>query len=255
MDLHLRGRTALIAASSSGLGFGTATALADEGANVSICGRDRTRLTQAADRLRRQEGQVLAEQVDLTDPTQTQQWVEHTANHFGGLDIVVTNSGGVPFGPVGDFTPAEISQAVSDNLMPHVCLALGALPYLCASGAGRLLMVASESIREPHPESGLSSIARLGVLGLMKGLVPQLGAAQATVNVLAPGYHRTAALDEQFGNDIDAQLEIVARRLPIGQVGQPEDFGAAVAFLASSHARFITGTVLSIDGGNARGIH
>lgn len=255
MYLGLRGRLALIAASTSGLGLAAATALASEGVHVGICGRNPERLASAFERLSSHGVTVLADRVDLTNIDAACNWVDDVADQFGGLDIVVTNSGGVSFGPLPQFSPSLIMQAVHDNLTPHVALALAALPHLRASGNGRLLMIASESIREPHESSGLSSVARLGVLGLMKGLVDDLGRHHATVNVLAPGYHRTAALEKQFGNQIESRIAEIASRLPAGQIGNPADFGAFVAFLASDYARFITGTVNSVDGGNTRGIH
>jgi 3-oxoacyl-[acyl-carrier protein] reductase len=115
-------------------------------------------------------------------------------------------------------------------------------------------MITSESIRQPHPESGLSSVARLGLLGYMKGLVEALGPSGVTVNVIAPGFHRTPILDEQFGADVDAELAKVTGRIPLGRVGDVDDFGALVTFLAGEQASYVTGSVVVADGGNTRGI-
>lgn len=255
MDLGLRGRTALVAAASSGLGLGVARALAAEGANVSICGRNADRLARAhlaVDAVG--PGEVLSSRVDLTDEESATAWVERTAEAFGRLDVVVTNSGGVPFGPVDGFQLPAYREAVDGNLLPHISLTLAALPLLRRNGWGRVVMIASESIRQPHPESGLSSVARLGLLGYMKGLVETLGASRVTVNVVAPGFHRTPILDEQFGAEVETELAKVAARIPLGRVGNVDDFGALVAFLAGEQASYVTGSVVMVDGGNTRGI-
>lgn len=255
MDLRLNGRVALVAAASSGLGLAVAKALAEEGAHVSICGRDPARLAQAHAAVSAAgPGDVLSVPVDLTDERAAASWVDRTAEAFGRLDIVVTNSGGVPFGPVDSFQVADFREAVEGNLLPHVSVTLAALPHVRRGGWGRLLMITSEAIRQPHPESGLSSVARLGLLGYMKGLVEALGSSGVTVNVIAPGFHRTPILDEQFGADVENELAKVAQRIPLGRVGNVEDFGALVAFLAGEQASYITGSVVVADGGNTRGI-
>ncbi|MEU9607350.1 SDR family oxidoreductase [Streptomyces sp. NPDC048057] len=255
MDLGLAGRVALVAASSSGLGLATARALAAEGAHVSLCARDPDRLARARAEIDASgPGRVLSTVVDLTDADEAAAWVDRTAEEFGALHVVVTNSGGVPFGPVESFTVAQYRDAVEGNLLPHVSLALAAAPHLTAAGWGRLIMITSESVRQPHPGSGLSSVARLGVLGFVKGLVHSFGDAGVTVNVLAPGFHRTPILDVQYGDEVEERLAEVARTLPLGRIGRAEDLGALVTFLASEQAAFVTGSVLVADGGNCRGI-
>jgi 3-oxoacyl-[acyl-carrier protein] reductase len=255
MDLGLKGRVALVAASSSGLGLAVAKAFAAEGAHVSICGRDPVRLAKAHAEVNAVgPGDVLSIPVDLCDERAAAAWVRQTADTFGGIDVVVTNSGGVPFGPVDAFGVADYREAIDANLLVHIGITLAALPLLKEGGWGRVLMIASESVRQPHPESGLSSVARLGLLGYMKGLVHALGASGVTVNVLAPGFHRTPILDEQFGDSIEEELAEVARRIPLGRIGTAADFGALAAFLASEQASYVTGTVFVADGGNTRGI-
>ncbi|MFH8617796.1 SDR family NAD(P)-dependent oxidoreductase [Streptomyces sp. NPDC017979] len=255
MDLGLAGRVALVAASSSGLGLATARALAAEGAHVSLCARDPDRLARARAEVDAcGPGRVLSTVVDLTDADEAAAWVDRTAEEFGALHVVVTNSGGVPFGPVDSFTVAQYRDAVEGNLLPHVSLALAAAPHLTAAGWGRIIMITSESVRQPHPGSGLSSVARLGVLGFVKGLVHTFGDAGVTVNVLAPGFHRTPILDVQYGDEVEQRLAEVARSLPLGRIGRAEDLGALVTFLASEQAAFVTGSVLVADGGNCRGI-
>ncbi|WP_133912228.1 SDR family NAD(P)-dependent oxidoreductase [Streptomyces sp. NBC_00582] len=255
MNLGLSGRAALVAASSSGIGLAVAKVLAAEGADVSICGRDPGRLAAAHREVDASgPGRVLSRVVDLRDEHAAAAWVRHTAEEFGALHVVVSNSGGVPFGPVQDFEVAQYREAVNDNLLPHVSLSLAAAPYLRAAGWGRIVMITSESVRQPHPGSGLSSVARLGVLGFAKGLVEAFGPAGVTVNVLAPGFHRTPILDVQYGDRVEERLAEVAAGIPLGRIGRAEDLGALVAFLASTQAAFVTGTVLVADGGNTRAI-
>ncbi|WP_406277967.1 SDR family NAD(P)-dependent oxidoreductase [Embleya sp. NBC_00896] len=255
MDLGLDGRAALVAASTSGIGLAIARTLAAEGADVSICGRDRARLARAhAEVDACGKGRVLATPVDLRDEDAAAAWVGRTAEEFGALHVVVTNSGGVPFGPVQDFAVAQYREAINDNLLPHVSLALAAAPHLAAAGWGRIVLITSESVRRPHPGSGLSSVARLGVLGFAQGLVHAFGASGVTVNVLAPGFHRTPILDRQYGRRVEERLAEVARGIPLGRIGRAEDLGALVCFLASDQAAFVTGSVLVADGGNSGGI-
>ena len=258
MDLGLRDRVALVSAASSGLGLAAARSLAGEGAHVAICGRDGDRLSAARAEILAATGaggsEVWADQVDLRNPAAVAAWVHDVAGRRGRLDVVVTNTGGVPFGPLEQFGVDDVRDALEDNLLPAVGLALTALPHLQASDAGRLLMMTSEAVRQPSRTSGLSSVARLGLLGVAKGLVDPLGASGATVNVVAPGYHRTPILDVQFGDAIDEHLTEVAETLPVRRIGDVEDLGAVVSFLAGRHAGSITGTVVLVDGGKTKGI-
>jgi 3-oxoacyl-[acyl-carrier protein] reductase len=255
MDLGLTGRVALVAAASSGLGLAVARTLAAEGAHVAICARDPDRLARAHAEIDGcGPGRVRSTSVDLTDDAAVAAWVRDTAAELGALHIVVTNSGGVPHGPVDAFDTGTYREALTGNTVPHVAVTLAALPFLTRAGWGRIVMITSEAVRQPLADTGLSAVARLGVLGFAKGLVHSLGAQGVTVNVLAPGFHRTPALDAQFGEDVEQAVAEVAKGLPLGRVGRAEDFGALAAFLASEQASFVTGTVLLVDGGNTRGL-
>jgi 3-oxoacyl-[acyl-carrier protein] reductase len=255
MDLGLSGRVAAVAGSSSGLGLAVAKALAAEGASVALCGRNAEKLARAeAEVAAFGPGRVTSTALDLRDDSAAAGWIEDTADAMDGLDIVITNSGGVPGGPVDDFVVADYRKAFETSMLPHVSLTLAALPLLKKRGWGRILMVASEVVRQPNPDYGLSAVARLGILGYMKGLVDALGDSGVTVNVLAPGYHRTAMLASQFGDDVEDELAKVAEHIPLGRIGDPADFGALAAFYCSRQARFITGTVIMADGGNTRGV-
>ena len=256
MDLGLKGRVALVAASSSGLGLAVAKSLAKEGADVSICGRDPDRLAGAHVEVNTMgPGAVLSTPLDLRSERRASEWVQKTADELGGLDVVVTNCGGVPVRPRRQLRALRSTARRSrTNMLTHVKVALEALPLLKESGWGRILMIASEAVRQPDPESGLSSVARLGLLGFMKGLVDSLGPSGVTVNVLAPGFHRTPILDKQFGENVDEELAKVAEKIPLGRLGDLEEFGALASFAASQQAAYVTGTVLVADGGNSHGI-
>lgn len=255
MDLGLRGKVALVAAGTSGLGLGTALALAGEGADVSLCGRDPDRLAGAAAKVDAAgPGRVLASVVDVTDEAAVAAWVGTTSAELGGVQVVVTNSAGPPPGPVTAFGPSDYRSALETSLLPHIGLALTALPHLRAAGWGRLLMIASETVKQPIPRYGLSNVVRVGLVGFAKSLVHELGAAGVTVNVLAPGYHRTPAVERQLGADPDATLAGFVSGIPLGRLGDAADFGAVAAFLAGDQAGFVTGEVLLVDGGSYRGL-
>lgn len=254
MDLGLTGRVALVCGATSGLGAAVAAALAEAGCALSICGRDRDRLRRAAASLAEVAGRpVLARAVDVTDEAGVAGWVAETVAELGGLHVVVTNSGGPPPGPVEQFDVEAYRQAVDTAVLPHIGLALAALPHLRAAGWGRLLMIASETVRQPIPRYGLSSTVRPALLGFARSMAQSLSSSGVTINVLAPGYHDTEGLRRQFDGD-SAGLAAMAEAIPVGRLGRPADFGAVAAFLASDAASFITGTTLLVDGGATRGL-
>ena len=255
MDLGLAGRVALVAGGTSGLGLAAATELAREGAHVSVCGRDASRLAAAVSALEDAgPGRVLGTVADVRSDGDVAGWVERTVTELGALHVVVTNSGGPPPGPVESFTVDDHRAALETALLPHVRIVLATLPHLRAAGWGRVLLVASETVRQPIASYGLSAESRLGLLGFARSLVRSLGDAGVTVNVLAPGYHRTPGLERQWGDRVDEELAAAAADIPLGRVGRPEEFGAVVAFLAGTRAAFVTGAVLLVDGGKTQGI-
>ncbi|MFD8492677.1 SDR family oxidoreductase [Amycolatopsis sp. NPDC059657] len=255
MDLGLAGKAALVAAGTSGLGLGTAVALAREGANVALCGRDPDRLAAAAATVDAAgTGRVLASAVDVTDESAVAAWVDATVAELGGVQVVVTNGAGPPPGPVTAFGLADYRAALETSLLPHIGLALATLPHLRAAGRGRLLMIASETVKQPIPRYGLSNVVRVGLVGFAKSLVRELGSAGVTVNVLAPGYHRTPAVERQLGADPENRLAEFIADIPLGRLGDAADFGAVAAFLAGDQAGFVTGEVLLVDGGSHRGL-
>lgn len=247
MDLGLDGKVAMVACASSGLGLGVARVLASEGADVSICARDPERLAEAHGKLTTLGGGRVHSQVaDVQYTSAIQRWVDDTVLEFGGIDVVVSHTGGVVQGPVGDFGPDDYRKAVDTALIPHVALIKAATPHL--RPGGRVLMITSEAVRQPMPHNVLSGVARQGLLSYARNLVHAFGDSGVTVNVLAPGYHDTPALRGPSGEDTAA----AAAEVPLRRVGDPDDFGALAAFLASRQAAFVTGALLLVDGGNTR---
>jgi 3-oxoacyl-[acyl-carrier protein] reductase len=245
MDLGLDGKVALVAGGSAGMGLAIARELSREGAAVSICGRDQARLAAAGAAL---GGKVTADQVDIRDHAAACDWVERTAARHGALHILVTNASGPPPGPLAEFSLDDHRAALELALLAHIGLIQAALPHLRRAGWGRVLIIASETIRQPIPQYALSNVARPGLVGYAKTLVRELGPGNITVNVLAPGYTATAELP-------GPEAEVAAAAgIPLGRVAQPAEVGALAAFLLSERAGFISGTVQVIDGGRAWGI-
>jgi 3-oxoacyl-[acyl-carrier protein] reductase len=241
LDLGLSGRTALVMGASSGLGLASAEALAAEGANVTIVGRRREVTEREAERIG-----ALAVRGDVTVPRDLERAVEQTLAAFGGLDVLVWNSGGPPPGTALDVTPESIEHAVELLLQPLVRLVHLCLPHLAASDAGRILAVTSIAAKEPVPHIALSNAIRPGVTGWLKTLARELGPQGITVNCVAPGRFGTARLEQLYpGGPSDADLADI----PLRRWGEPREFGDVVCFLASARARYVTGQTIVIDGG------
>lgn len=259
MDLGLTGKVAMIAGGSSGIGLAIAAELLCEGAAVEICGRDPGRLAAARAALSAlRAGHVGTAAVDIRDAAAVRDWVARTVAAHGALHILVTNAGGPPRGASRDFDLDAYRDALELSLLSHIGLVRAALPHLRAAGWGRIVMVASETIRQPIPEYALSNVVRPGLVGYVKTLVRELGDCGVTVNVLAPGYTATAPVLSRLpeGMDQDAALREVAARagIPLGRVAAPEEVAAVAAFLVSARAAFVTGTVQVVDGGRAAGV-
>lgn len=255
MDLGLRGRVAAVAAASSGLGLAIATALAREGADVAISARTPDKLERARAAVDQAgPGRVIATPLDVQDTGLVQEWVDEVATELGALHVVVANAGGPPAGTATQFDVAAYREALELNLLSQIALVSAALPHLREAGWGRILFVTSMSVKQPIPTLALSNTARAGVAGYAKSLVADLGASGITVNLLAPGYHLTQRVEDLLGEDRQAALDRITADVPLGFIGDPDDFGAVAAFLASEQAAFITGAVIPVDGGQVRGL-
>ncbi|HWH31275.1 MAG TPA: SDR family oxidoreductase [Egibacteraceae bacterium] len=246
MDLGLKDKVALVAGGSSGLGLAFAKELAAAGAGVSIASRSAERLADAA---REIGGDVHTATVDVRDQAAVRAWVDAAAECFGAVHIVFANAGGPTPGPATAFDVADYREAIEVNLLGSIALVQTALPHLKAAGWGRVLFVTSQGVRRPIPHLALSNTARPGILGYAQSLVHDLADSGITVNVLAPGLHRTARLEQLAGDDEQA-LAAMAQSVPLGRIGAPEEFAAVAAFLASERASYVTGAVVPVDGGS-----
>jgi 3-oxoacyl-[acyl-carrier protein] reductase len=242
MDLGLRGRTAIVCGASSGMGLAIAEALAAEGANVAMFGRRRDLLEREADRIG-----ALAVRGDLTVPNDLARLVDTTVGAFGGIDVLVNNGGGPPPGPAAGVSDEAVESAVELLLLSAIRLTNLCLPYLEASGRGRIVNIESSSVRSPIDNLALSNALRPGVVGWMKTLAREVGTTGITVNTIAPGLIDTKRLRSVPGvRDVS--------HIPIGRIGNPAEIAAVACFLASDRASYVTGTVVPVDGGLTRNL-
>jgi 3-oxoacyl-[acyl-carrier protein] reductase len=246
MDLGLKGRTAIVTGASSGLGLATAESLAGEGANVTMLARRRDLLEREADRIG-----ALAVRGDVTNPRDLEAVVRRTVEAFGGIDILVWNSGGPPPGTALDVTPEGIEDAVELLLIPAVRLVELCIPHLVQSPAGRILLFTSIAVKEPADNLALSNAVRPGVTAWAKSLSRELGPQGITVNCVAPGRIETARLEQLYP---EGPSEADLKAIPLGRWGSPQEFGDVACFLASDRARYVTGTTVLVDGGSSRGL-
>jgi 3-oxoacyl-[acyl-carrier protein] reductase len=246
VDLGLKGRTALVTGASSGLGLATAEALAAEGANVSMFARRRDLLEREADRLG-----ALSVRGDVSIPKDLERAVETTVKAFGGLDVLVWNSGGPKPGPGTAVTPESLEHALEVLFLPAVRLVDLCLPHLEASQGGRIVAITSLAAKEPTDHLALSNAIRPGLTGWLKTLARELGPKSITVNCVAPGRIATARLDELYpAGPTEADLA----EIPLRRWGEPREFGDVVCFLASDRARYVTGQTIVVDGGMQRAL-
>lgn len=262
MDFGLKGRAAIVAASSSGLGRAIAMELAAEGANVTINARSESALQQTAEEIHSATGaEVLTVAGDLTKEEDVRRLIAETKASRGRVDILVTNAGGPPAGFFDDFKEDDYRKAVELNLISTIALCREAAPYMKEAGWGRIVAITSIAAKQPVDNLILSNTARAGVLGFMKSLSQQVASFGITVNTVCPGYHLTERLESLasfMANKEGATVEEVYARwaasTPMNRIGDPKEFAAAVAFLCSSRASYITGAVLQIDGGAYKGL-
>lgn len=251
MDLGLRGRRAAVAASTAGLGFAAARALAAEGAAVAICGRDPERLRAAGTAITSAGGDVVAIPADVGTPDGAARFVDLAARELGGeVEILVPNAGGPPPGTFATTELEDYRAALELNLLSTVAMCRAAVPAMRSAGWGRVVAVTSVGARQPIGSLMASTVARTGVTGFLKVLAVEVAADGVTVNSVQPGVHAT---DRLARLDPEARAALRAD-VPAGRLGNPDDFGATVAFLCSQQAGFITGAAVPIDGGAARGL-
>ncbi|HTW05204.1 MAG TPA: SDR family oxidoreductase [Streptosporangiaceae bacterium] len=263
MDYQLSGRVAVVNAASRGLGRGIAEALAAERVRLVITSRDEQAVCQAASEISQAHAaDVVPVVADVAVVGAAERAVGAAIESYGALDILITNSGGPPGGGFADFDDAAWREAFDLLLLSVIRMVRVAMPYLSASGHGRIVNVASSSVREPIPGLILSNAMRAAVASLAKTLSGELAPDQITVNTVLPGRILTDRLRGPFieparsaGVSVDelARAE-VAREVPLGRVGEPSDMGNLVAFLCSDAAAYLTGLAVPVDGGRLRAV-
>jgi 3-oxoacyl-[acyl-carrier protein] reductase len=262
MDFGIKGKVALVVASSSGLGKAVAMELAKEGAKLSLCARNEARLLAAAQEISAATGiEILAVPADVTKASDVESLINKTVARFGQIDILVNNAGGPPTGAFESFNDEEWAKAIELNLLSTVRLTREVLPHMKKTGAGRIINITSMTVKQPLEGFVLSNSIRAGVTGLAKTLSNELAKHNITVNCVLPGWTATdrvleiqkarAKRENRTEEDIRAEIE---RSIPIGRMAEPEEFGATVAFLTSERASYITGVSLQVDGGFIKGL-
>lgn len=262
MDLGLKDRVALVAASSQGLGKAVALGLAREGAHLALCARTAATLEAAAAEIRAETGvQVMTRAVDVTDYQQVRSFVAGVVERFGHLDICVANAGGPPSKTFAETTVEDWHAASDLNLMSTVYFAKEALPLMQQRRWGRFIAITSVTVKQPVEGLILSNAVRSGVNGLVKTLANEYGPYNVLVNNVCPGFTATARLMSlaetlaQKQSVTPAEVEERwAAQAPLHRVGQPEELANLVVFLASDRASFITGTSIAVDGGLVKGM-
>lgn len=263
MDLGLKDRVAIVAASSTGLGKAVAMGLAREGAKLALCARTESVLNATAEEIQRETGvEILARTLDVTDHSEVARFVAETNERFGRVDICVANAGGPPSKSFAETTIEDWHAAANLNLMSTVYLAKETLPLMQARRWGRFIAVTSLTVKQPVEGLILSNSVRAGVSGLIKTLSNEYGPYNVLVNNVCPGFTATARLMDlsrtlagKQGVSASEIEERWARQAPLGRVGQPEEFANVVVFLASERASYVTGVSIAVDGGIVKGLY
>jgi 3-oxoacyl-[acyl-carrier protein] reductase len=256
MDFGLKGKRAIVMAASRGLGYASALGLAREGCRLVICSRDKQRIDAAADQIRKATGaEITALEADVSSATEARRLVDAAVSAYGGLEIVVHNAGGPPAGETLAMSEDQWQKAFEQNLLSFTRIVSAATPEMKKAGYGRILTIASSSIKQPIPNLALSNALRAGVWGLAKTLSRELGPQGILVNVIAPGRidtERIAELDAAMATKSGKSVEDVRKTsvgtIPLGRLGRPEELANLVVFLASEAGSYITGQAITVDG-------
>ncbi|HKP69350.1 MAG TPA: SDR family oxidoreductase [Pyrinomonadaceae bacterium] len=262
MDLGIKGKVALVAAASQGLGRAVADELATEGASLVICARGKERLDEACDSIRERTGvDVLGIAGDLSNASDLERIVNEGIARFGQVDILVTNTGGPPAGPFESLSRESWDQAVNGLLFSVVELTRLLLPGMKERRWGRILNVTSIAAKQPVDNLILSNSVRAGVTGFAKTLANEVAEYGVTVNNILPGYTATERVEElaqtiaaREGVDASAIRARWEAEIPMKRLGSPHEFGALAAFLVSERASYITGSSIAVDGGWIRSL-
>ena len=262
MDLGLTGKIALVAAASRGLGRAVAEELAREGAHLLICARGADALRETAESIRAATGVRVVDVVaDLSNPVDVARVAERASAEFGRVDVLVTNGGGPPAGPFENHSAGAWQEAIRQNLVSVIELTRAVLPGMKERRWGRIINVTSIAVKQPVDNLILSNSVRAAVTGFARTLANEVAPFGITVNNVMPGYTRTRRVEELAernaslrGTTPDAELAVWEGQIPMARLGEPAEFAAMVAFLASERASYTTGASIPVDGGWIRGL-
>lgn len=262
MDLGLKGKVALVAASTKGLGKASAAALAVEGAEVIINGRHKQNLHDAVEEIKSLTGKApLAIQADVTKSADIERMVDEVTKHFGTIHVLVTNAGGPPAGNFADFNDEQWMNAVELNLMSTVRLIRAAAPLMKKQNWGRIVNIVSLTVKQPADNLLLSNSVRGAIIGLAKSISKDFARDNVLINNIAPYYISTRRIDylmeqtaARLGTTKEAAMQNLVKEIPVGRFGTPEEFGTMVAFLCSDKNSYMTGSTIQFDGGAYKGI-
>ena len=261
MDTGLKGRVAIVAGSSSGIGKATALAFAAEGAHVALCARRQAELDAVGAEAQRFGAQTLTRAFDVGDPDAIRGFVEAVSARFGRIDVCVPNAGGPPAKPFLEATLEDWERAWQLNLRSGILFAQAVIPHMQKAHWGRIVTLTSYTVKQPVPELVLSNTIRAGNLGLVRSLAGQFGRDGITVNNVGPGWtttDRSRSLLETRAKKRGVPLEQIeselAREIAIGRMATPEEVAATIVWLASEAAASITGQTILVDGGTYKGL-
>ena len=261
MDLGLKNRVALVAASSQGLGLATAEAFAAEGCKVAMCARNQQALEAGAGKIRKQHGvEVLTEAFDVTDAAAVGRFVAAVAGKFGGVDICVTNAGGPPAKGFLAASLEDWQKAIDANFLSAVYFCREVIPHMQRKKWGRIITITSITTKQPVTDLVLSNAVRAGVVGLVKSLANEFGKDGILVNNVGPGFTATDRLKElakarssATGKPEQEIFDAWAADAPLKRLGEPRELADAIVWLASERASYITGQTVLVDGGMYKG--
>lgn len=261
MNLQLDQRVVLVTGASQGLGYATALQLSREGALVAICSRDQARINAAADAIHAETRRpVLGVSADVSRSADIDRLIERVVEEYGGLDILVTNSGGPPSTSFEETTEEMWQQAIDLLLMSAVRLVRAALPHLRQSSAPCVLTITSVAVKQPITNLILSNSIRLAVVGLTKTLALELGGEGIRFNSILPGWTDTERVQDLLevrarrnSTTIEEEIGKQAANSPLGRLATPQEFANVAAFLCSPMASYLTGLMLPVDGGTYKG--